>query len=325
MGALLGALFVVGIGALVLGGKKSDKGPKPTEMIGTPIMRITSGVHVLTITRHAQGYAWYVSRGSLVNASSNESSKEGAVEVGLESFQGNILPTASLKIANLEPPEQVGTVEPVGAADGPWVWRFGPLNRQEPTRPEAVMELLDAMQVPLEGEPEGGIIGEPAKFQHGIAIVGEDFEVQDIDAWIEAASPVVVDAIDAGDTTPQELADAVFGFLLGYDTDGLMVDGRPWDPGATAKVLSEVLADEYLDVAPPDHKLAAALVMKNHTMVGQAGVENGHAWVARPVGQLWEWLLFEGGRGLDSDAVDSGPANDLIDARQQAKDAAHLL
>lgn len=338
MGGLFAALIILGVGALVLGAK--DKGPKPRGMIGTPVLRIISGAHVLTVTRHGQGYAWYVARGSDVLKSSNEGDQRGAVTVGLEALQGYVTAGAKMRISRLVEPLAVGTVEPVGAAQGPWRWavELGQ-SGQEPSRPEAILALLAA----LRGEPAGegatdeeppdvdeGIVGEPAQLQAGIQISGDcmQFDVVDLDAWMDAAAPAVSDAIEAEISDTTELADAVFGFVLGCDTDGLSIGDEAWSPALTEKDLEGILVGQYVDVVAPDRKLAAALVHEEYSEPGQAGIKADRAWVARPSNgpQSWEWLVFADRlRGLDSDAIDGGPANSLVDARQQAKDKIHEI
>lgn len=335
MGALLAGILVIGIGAALLGGAKADAGPKPQGMLGTSVLRISSGAHTLTITRHGQGYAWYVHRGSDVLESSNEASLAGAQSVGLESLQGYIGANATMRLVWLLDPMMIARVSPVGAADGPWGWvvtiEGAERDGQEPSRPEAVMAVLDLFQgeqVPVpqpqpqpEGEGVPGIVGEPAAFAHGIEIQGDNLKVVDLDAWIEAASPVVLDAIDAGDDTAQPLADAVLGFLLEYNTDGLTIDGKPWSPVDLQTLLNNMAAKAYVDVAPPEHKLAAAIVNKTHTMVGQAGRHLGDVWVVVPYGSGYAWLTFAKTRMPDEEALASGFEATQALARDAAKNA----
>lgn len=327
MGALLGLGIGFGILALVLGG--GDKGPQPKDMIGTPVLRVTAGVHILTITRTGQGYAWYVGRGGHESLESGqEGGQLGAFTVGMEALQGYA--DGPLRMATLVEPLAVGSVDPVGAADGPWSWTAGPLSGQEPTRGSAALALFNALTgeaVPPQPEGDNGIVGEPVNVQAGLQISGDctEINVVNLDAWKDAAAPVVVDAIEAEITDGTEFADAVFANTVGCDTEDLVINGQSFSPGQVQDTLDEIYAGTYSRVESPDRRLAGLLVRRGESGAGQAGRAGNYVWVAVPSGLAtpWRWMVFEGIRGLDTDAIAEGFGNTLVEARQAALNRIH--
>lgn len=268
MGALLGLGLL--FGALGLAFRRPARA-EPAGMIGMPILRITSGVHILTITRHPQGYAWYVARGSDVLESSNEGSNAGAVAVGMESLQGYIAADASIRVARLEAPEIVGDVRKLGEQ---WVWSVlssPPRTGQSTSRPEAVMELLGALQ--LEGAADAPPLPKPMRLKHGVEINVDctEMRVHDLGTWVASAGPVVVDAIEADIVDATELADAVLENVIACNTDDLVIDGRAWSPLETQVMLDQVLAGQYDDPVAPEDKLAALIV--GRTLTATVGLE----------------------------------------------------
>jgi hypothetical protein len=355
MGFLI-LLLILGVGAAALyaeSAKKAGTFPKPAAMIGTSYLQAFTQNRRVLVTRHGQGFAWYLQdrEGDILDQG-NESALAEAVRLGLESLLSRTSGDASVNFL-VDHPAVTAFVARVSASQ--WSYNLvdtsaGTVDKGKvPTRIDAINRALEFIfaaierrdvPVPTPDDPLEGTPGTPVglwEYRSGIEMNADktQFKVHDLEPWKRAAAPHVVAAWDEGITDARELTNAVFGVELDANIDNLTIDDVPWHYLETRiQQLMDTIADgRYLAVAAPDRRVAGAVVGRFEDEEGDAGVFQEATWVVQrpkaggsgglgsdPNPDQWQWLAWDGPRGLDRDADARGMiTGTLAEARTAAQ------
>lgn len=196
--------------------------------------------------------------------------------------------------------EEVASVAPGGVPKPPTPVADG----RVPQGGDAIRAIVSAAADHVDWLMVEGVAPPPAQNFNGLVISGKNVAVADLARWTAHARPLIVGLVEQGRN-----ASEIFGELLGAPSDAKLSGKTIAQVVASAqRVLDSVQRGTYMHPVAPDLVLASALVGVEPPRVGDVSAYKGRVLLVRPLGAEWQWMVFEGQRGLDSDAIAQGTA-----------------